>query len=172
MSLTGNILADFGLADRRTALLCWAERWGEINDSLTAGNNWLYQPSAEQTMLAAIRPLAHPLLDDQTVADLFEVLRVNVSHKVTFELDGLAGLPDEFSELFPGSAYDPEVVMGVIEDNINLALWPLLTAQSLHCTECARTRSDVLDWKPPAYGLRCEQHLVVLAGSGIGLVAS
>lgn len=172
MSITGNALADFGLADRKTALLCWAERHDQIRDSLSAGPNWMYEHDAETSILAAVRPLAHPLLDDETVSDLFHTLRVCVSHKITFEQDGLAGLPDEFDDLFPGSAYDPELVEQVLDSNINHALWPLLTASTMFCTECARTKPDVLDWQPPVHGLRCAVHVVVLAGAGVGLVAS
>lgn len=162
MSITGNALADFGLYDRKTALVRWAERWDDISDQLTAGGGFI---DAETQLLSAVRPLAHPLLDADTVSDLFMELRTAVGNRVTFDMDGLAALPDEFSDMFPGSSYEPEVVDQRLETDISLALWPLLTGLNTHCVECARTKADVLDWDVPVRGLRCNRHAIILVRS-------
>jgi hypothetical protein len=154
-------LEDFDLDDRAKALVGWASRWDEIHAQLTSGGyHPMHDAFAEASLVAAITPFAHPLLDSGTVTELIRDLRDAVNQKLTYETYGF--LPDGWDEKY-GPTYDSASVEDDLDKDINLSLWPLLTGLSTTCHECVRTRLDVTTWKPPVIASRCEGHRLLVA---------
>lgn len=155
---------DFDLEDRARALTCFATRHAEMHQTLTgAGHGWLTNDRADQALLNMIRPYVHPLLtgDLNNLNELWQALLQAVEARDTYETYGV--LPDTVADLFPDE-YPQERVEELLQQDVDQALAPLLFAQSSFCDECRRVKCDVIYWKPAVYGLRCEQHRLILAG--------
>lgn len=167
------MIEDLAVEDRAKALVCWASRWDDVHAQLSSGPGRMSDDIAEAALVAAVAPLAHPLLDRSTIHDLIRDLRDAVSQQSAYELGGF--YPEAWDEKY--GRVGAEQAEQMLEDDINLALWPLLSAQSMSCHECRRVRADVTTWQPVVHALRCDDHRLILASSGqdrfgIGLVAS
>lgn len=167
------MIEDLSVEDRATALVCWASRWDDIYQQLTSGPGHMSDQLADEALIAAVTPLAHPLLGRDHIDGLIRDLLAAINQKALYDLGSF--LPEGWEEKY--GRLDFERATEMLEDDINGALWPLLTAQTLSCSECRRLRPDVTTWNPVVYGLRCTDHRLLLADSGedrfgIGLVAS
>jgi hypothetical protein len=166
------MIEDLSVEDRATALVCWASRWDDIHAQLSSGPGRMTDDIAEAALVAAVVPLAHPLLGRDTLYDLIRDLRDAVSQQSAYQHGGW--YPEDWDEKY-GRVTDEQAEQ-MLEDDINAALWPLLSAQSFSCHECKRVRPDVTTWQPVVYGLRCDDHRLLLASQvdrfGVGLVAS
>jgi hypothetical protein len=152
---------DFQLADRSRALVSVATKWDEIATCLTGGPAWMTEPVAEAVLVSMLRPFAHPLIGSEILLDLGRALRDAVNARSTYEVSGF--LPDHIDLKYP-DGYDREDVEQLLDSDIDSALWPLLSAQAVSCAECRRVKCDVTRWKPVVHGMRCAEHVVVLAG--------
>ena len=154
---------DLSTDERARALVALSSRWNEMVDALT-GIPGFGDEMIRSTLNATLGSYAHPLLDRDHLDDLLIALREASSHRDTYNTYGF--LPDHIDEKF-GPHYSAEDVEQALDDDINAALFPLLTAFTIPCTECKRTRWDVTTWEAPKpnNGLRCDDHRLVLAVS-------
>lgn len=160
------MLEDFEVEDRARALVCFAARWDELHATLTgSGYGWMTNDRADDALIGAVLPYVHPLLtaDRANLADLFGTLRQSVADRDAYQTFGV--LPAHLESEF-GDTYDRSRADEALDNDIDLALWPLLSAQALSCAECRRVRQDVTAWEPcePQSG-RCRTHRLVLAGA-------
>lgn len=156
-------LTDLNIEDRARALVAWASRYDDILTVLTSDRRgYMSADRAVDSLAATAATFAHPLLSASTVNDLFRDLRDACSAKQAW--DELGVLPMHLEDRFTGGGYT-EAIEEALEQDINDALWPLLTGLSTAhvCRECQRTRPDVTDWQPMTIGSRCDTHRLVLA---------
>lgn len=157
-------LQDLNVEARTRSLVCWANRWDEVLSVLTGGGHGhLPDDQAEASLVQSISHFAHPLLDAATLRDLALALRDACNARTNYELYGY--LPEHLDGRFPDGAH-AEDIDTALDNDVDLALWPLLTGLStVHaCTECIRLRQDVTTWAATEQGSsRCGLHRLVLA---------
>jgi hypothetical protein len=155
------------LADRASALRCWASRWDAMIDLFdgTYQRDSLTPHDAQDVLVAAAAAWAHPMLDRGTLRELMRDLRDVVGAYDRYLTYGI--LPDTLEEHpsnLHGDGMSDEMACELMESDIDQALFPLLTALPMPCTECRRTRGDVTTWSgpKPGLGMRCEQHRLII----------
>jgi hypothetical protein len=157
------------LADRATALRCWASRWdamiGVFDDDTTIRHDGVTEQDAQDMLVAAAAAWAHPMLDRGTLRELMRDLRDVVGAYDRYLSGGW--LPDTLEDHpsnLCGDGMSDEMACELMESDIDQALFPLLTALPMPCTECRRTRGDVTTWSgpKPGFGMRCEQHRLII----------
>lgn len=171
--MSARALEDLDAEDRAHALVCWASRWDDIYQQLTSGPGRMTDEIADSALVGAVTPLAHPLIGRDHIDGLIRDLLAAINQKALYDLGGF--LPEGWEEKY--GRLNDEQATTMLEEDINLALWPLLTAQTFSCSECRRLRPDVTTWNPVVYALRCSDHRLQLADDrmdrfGVGLVAS
>lgn len=162
---------DLSTEDRATALVVWASRWDEFADSLSC-DPFFDDHRILAVLTAAAGMFAHPLLTAaDTLTELMFALRSAVNARDVYSTAGF--LPDHIDEQI-GDTYNRSQVEDLLDDDVDSALFPLLTGSTMPCWECKRTKSHVSRWQPATSGRRCEDHRLIAVndGFGIGLVAS
>jgi hypothetical protein len=143
--------------DRAHALRCIASNWDALCDTLTAGPHVLRPEEATDALITLVQRWAHPSLPSETVHEWMTELRNSVNDLTAYECQGY--LPLNLEDRFPVH-HDSEVVMGLINSDIDGALFPLLrgVTSADACTECRRVMGNVADWRVATDLRRCTVH--------------